>query len=71
MTTTGRGSHRAYDSDRDRLLDVVGRAGTPPVDETTFRVDPLALTGHDQTRPPAHCPGPSSLRRCSSWHATR
>ena len=28
---------------------MVGRAGTPPVDETTFRVDPLALTGHDQT----------------------
>lgn len=52
MTTTGRGSHRAYDSDRDRLLDLIGRAGTPPVDETTFRVDPLALTGHDQTTGP-------------------
>lgn len=34
---------------RDELLDMVGRAGTPPVDERTFRVDALSLTGHGQT----------------------
>lgn len=41
----------AGDPGRYGLLDRIGRAGTPGVDEFTFTVDELHLTGHDLPAP--------------------